>query len=124
MSLQRLVIEGSLLSLNEVINTAKQHWSLYAKEKKQRTYSVGVLAMAAGLKPVKTPPLIRIWFFAKDKRIEKDNLLINTKYVLDGLVEGRVLEDDRWDQIGDLDFRFRIDRDRPRIEVEIIEEPV
>ena len=124
MTTQTLIIEPSdPLSLNEVVAMAKQHWSLYAKDKKQRTDSVALLSRVQKLHSVKSPPIVRIWFFQQAKRIEKDNLLVNSKHILDGLVLAGVLTDDRWDNYTDLEFRFRIDKERPRIEVELIEKP-
>jgi len=125
MTTQILIIEPSdPLSLNEVIAAAKRHWSAYAKDKKQRTEGVALLSRVQKLKPVKSPPVVRIWFFQRAKRIEKDNLLVNSKHILDGLVLAGVLTDDRWDNYTDLEFRFRIDKKRPRIEVELIVQPL
>ena len=109
------------LSTNAVIDMAKSHWGQYSKEKKIRTQAVALLCRVQKLHPVQSPPAIRIWFWQRAKRIEKDNLLINTKYLIDGLVMAGILLDDRWDNYTDLDFRFRIDRDNPRIIVEVIE---
>ena len=124
MTPQILVIKpADPLSLNSVISAAKEHWAVYSKDKRARTNFVALLSMVQKLKPCKTPPVVRIWFHQKDKRIEKDNLTVNCKYILDGLVMAGVLLDDRWDDYTDLEFRFRIDRENPRIEVELIEEP-
>jgi hypothetical protein len=121
--LQRLIVEGyPPLSLNEVIDLAKGHWSAYAKEKKRRTEAVAWLAKSQGLKPVRKPPSLCIWYYQPNRKVEKDNLLVNDKWLIDGLVLAGVLPSDRWDDYVDLDHRFQIDQDRPRIAVELCEE--
>jgi hypothetical protein len=124
MTIQTLTIDrAEPQSLNSVLEAAKSHWGAYSKDKKARTISVAMLARSQKLKPCKTPPNIRITFWQKDKRIEKDNLLVNTKYLLDGLVEGGILPDDRWDSYLSLGFRYEIDRTNPRIVIQLIEDP-
>ena len=119
---QRLVVEGyAPLSLNAVIEMCKRHWSQYAMEKRRRTETVAWLAKAERMKPVLVPPAIRIWYYVRDRKMEKDNLLVNDKWLLDGLCQAGILPDDRWDNYTDLDHRFRIDRARPRVEVELVE---
>ena len=92
-------------------------------EGQEGPYHIGGQARSQKLRPCKTPPNIRITFWQKDKRIEKDNLLVNTKYLLDGLVEGGILPDDRWDSYLSLGFRYEIDRTNPRIVIQLIEDP-
>ena len=122
--MQRLIIEPAHPhSLNDIIEAAKKHWGAYSKEKRARTIATALLARVQKLKPVLSPPMVRIIFFQPNKRTEKDNLCCNSKWILDSLVEAGVLLDDRWDNYTDLEFRFRIDKERPRIEVELIEPP-
>ena len=120
--MQRLVIETDLLSLNTVIASAKSHWGVYSAEKRRRTEAVMLLALSQKLTPVKSCT-VRMIFYAQHKRIDPDNLLINAKYVLDGLQGAEIITSDGWGTIEGLEFRFLLDRDRPRIEVELIEGP-
>jgi Holliday junction resolvase RusA-like endonuclease len=121
--MQRLIIEGALPSLNEIIAAAKSHWAAYAKEKRQRTTSIALLATIAKLKPVSGPCVVRCLWYEKDRRRDPDNVRVGMKFVLDGLVEAGVLPSDGWAVITGLEDRFYVDKERPRIEVEIIPEP-
>jgi hypothetical protein len=62
-------------------------------------------------------------YYSKNRRADPDGIRIAAKYILDGLVEANVLPDDsqKW-IIGFVD-RFDVDRDDPRIEVELMPEP-
>ena len=118
---QRLVIEGIFPGLNEIIATAKKHWSAYAKEKKRLTGSVALLAKVAQLKPVEGWVVVRFQWYEKDRRRDPDNCRASAKFILDGLVQAGVLEGDGWAVIHGLEDRFFVDKDRPRVEVEIEE---
>jgi len=43
------------------------------------------------------------------------------KFILDGLVQAGVLSNDGWKQIGKVTHDFKIDRQNPRVEVELKE---
>jgi Holliday junction resolvase RusA-like endonuclease len=81
------------------------------------------MARAAGLEPVTGKCVVRCLWFEKDKRRDPDNIRVGIKYILDGLVEAGVLPTDGWKYITGLEDRFYVDKERPRVEIEIIEEP-
>jgi hypothetical protein len=121
--MQRLVILGSFPGLNNIVETAKRHWAGYSTEKKKKTTSVAIMARAAKLKTVTGKCIVRCLWFEKDKRRDPDNIRVGIKYILDGLVEAGVLPTDGWKCITALEDRFHVDKERPRVEIEIIEEP-
>lgn len=121
--MQRLVLLGVFPGLNNIIETAKKHWSGYSAEKKKLTTSVAIMAKVAKLKPVTGKCMVRCLWFEKDKRRDPDNIRVGIKYILDGLVEAGILPTDGWKCITGLEDRFHIDNQRPRVEVEIIPEP-
>ena len=121
--MQRLIIQGSFPGLNNIIETAKRHWGGYSAEKKKRTNGVAILARVAKLQPVQRPCVVRCLWYEQNRRRDPDNIRVGIKYILDGLVEAGVLPSDGWKFITGLEDRFYIDKDSPRIEVEIIEEP-
>lgn len=122
MSTQTLIIPNELSTMNKMINADRSHWAVGAKNKKNNTYLVAGLCREQGIKKVSIPPRFFITFYRKNKRTEKDNLLAQTKELLDGLVMAGVIADDRWDNYTDLSFAYRIDSKNPRLVVEIIEE--
>jgi Holliday junction resolvase RusA-like endonuclease len=121
--IQRVIILGAFPGLNNIVNAAKQHWSAYSKEKKERTTSVAIMARAAGIKPIKSRCVVRCLWYEKDRRRDPDNIRVGIKYILDGLVQAGALPDDSQKHIAGLEDRFYVDKERPRVEVEIIEAP-
>ena len=62
--------------------------------------------------------LVTLRFFAPDKI--KGDLTNKAESIMDLLVDAGVLEDDNWFAVGAIDLRFGgVDRERPRVEVEI-----
>ena len=119
--MEKLVVHGMLVSLNEAIASAKTHWSAYASIKKRLTNQVCTLAMAQRIEPFDTPVVIRMTLYPHNRKTDPDNLLINSKWVLDGLVAAGVLADDGPKQIAGLEFKFDVERVNPRVVVEIEE---
>ncbi len=96
--------------------------SRYKSAEMKQTYTDLVAWYA---KSVRIPHIVRadfiiIWY-EKDKRRDKDNVMSGQKFIFDGLVEAGVLKNDGWKQVGDVTHRVRVDRDNPRVEIEIIQ---
>lgn len=64
---------------------------------------------------------ISISWVEKDRMRDKDNIAAGIKFILDGLVDAAILEEDGWNQIRDINHKFEIDKNNPRIEIEIRE---
>lgn len=43
------------------------------------------------------------------------------KFILDGMIEARVIANDGWGEIANFEHRFEVDKDCPRIEIELEE---
>ena len=118
---QILEIQGQFPSLNEVIRVSKTHWSHYAKLKKKLTTSVALQARAARMKPVTKPVKVIFHWYEKSRKRDVDNISHGCKYLLDGLVEASVLEDDSQRHVPHLEHHFDFDKDNPRVVVTIDE---
>ncbi len=116
----KLVIPGRLPGLNDMIDTARV--SRYESAKMKQTYTdlVAWCAKSARLPHVARADFIITWY-EKDKKRDKDNVIAGQKFLFDGLVKAGIFKNDGWAQIGDITHRFRVDRDNPRIEIEIME---
>lgn len=55
---------------------------------------------------------------------DKDNIAFGIKFILDGMIEARVIANDGWGEIANFEHRFEVDKDCPRIEIELEEENV
>lgn len=114
----KIVIPGELPDLNTIIKASKSHYGAYSKLKKDNTNKVTWLAKK--LPKMKCIDLEITWY-CENKKKDKDNIAAGIKFILDGLVEAGTIENDGWKQINDFTHRFEIDRENPRIEVEISE---
>ncbi|MFW5433729.1 RusA family crossover junction endodeoxyribonuclease [Paenibacillus apiarius] len=114
----KIEIQGGLPALNEIIDAAKSHWSVYREMKETNTNLVAWTAKK--LPPIERADVTIIWW-CKDQRKDKDNIMAGQKFIFDGLKEAGVIGNDGWKQIGDVTHRFRVDRNNPRIEIEIDE---
>ena len=114
-----LEIEGRLPGLNDIIAAAKQHWSSYAKEKKALTHRVEMYCRSHQCEPVQMPCVIRFTWVEPDRRRDLDNITAGQKFCLDGMVAAGVLPDDGWKWVHGIEHRFAVDKNNPRVIVEV-----
>lgn len=115
----KLVINGEFPTLNEIIKASKSHYMVYSTQKKEYT----------GLTMMQTQKVSKIdykadWVFTwyrKNKRNDPDNIQVGTKYILDGLVKSGKIDNDGWNQINSITHHFKVDKENPRVEIEIKE---
>ena len=115
-------IPGRLPGLNEIIDAAKQgkgRYQPYALMKEEYTTMVAWLAK-------KLPKYNRVdititWYEPNNKR-DIDNIAGGgTKMILDGLVRAGTIPDDSQKYVNSITHHFKVDRENPRIEVELEE---
>lgn len=119
---QVLEIDCILSSMNKVIQANRSNRYVGAKIKKKNTELVAWSCKAQKIKPFKNKINLNITFYCKDRRTDKDNIISTTKFILDGLVEAGVIPNDGWNEIGNLNYYFDIDKKQPRTIVEMEEE--
>ncbi|MEO6326063.1 MAG: hypothetical protein ABIT01_08010 [Thermoanaerobaculia bacterium] len=126
MSVFRFVIPGRLPGLNEVNAANRSNIYAGASQKKAETKRCALACAAlpdfdrpGGIKP---PVVVRITWHEADWRRDFDNITSAKKFILDGLVKSRKLENDsRRFVAGGSDILPPPDKKNPRIEVEIEE---
>ena len=105
----------------ELSPNARVHWA--KKSRAVRAYRALAMAVARGYFAGNDPPRLtqakcQATFFHKDRRRrDPDNLLSSLKQVWDGFVDAKIFKDD--DQLTHLPIIKRIDKDNPRLEIEI-----
>ena len=96
----------------------------YHNKVKTENDKVCCVAIRKYLKDVKlkTPIKCTYYIYAQDKRHDRGNLYSATeKSFLDALQECKVLDNDSWDKCYDGVFHTELDRNNPRVVVEIEE---
>jgi len=118
----QFTIEGRLPGINEYVLAERGNRYNGAKLKKTSQRTVEYYIQAARLPRVRTPIRIVYTFFEKDRRRDKDNIAgFAHKVIQDALVEQRIIDDDGWREISGWTDAFAVDKERPRIEVTLIE---
>ena len=115
----KLVIPGELPSLNEYIRAERSIRYAASELKRTATARVAWEARAQGLAPVTGPVQVHYHWFLPNRRKDLDNVRFAAKFINDGLVEAGVLPDDSMRYIQGLSDAFDVDRENPRIEVEL-----
>ena len=117
---QQFIIPCELPALNQTIEAGKRHWSEYAVLKRRYTALVAALARRQ-LRPVLSGSvhLSFVWY-CRNKRRDPDNVsAAGRKVILDGLVTAGILSNDGGRQVGGFNDSFEVDKDKPRVEVEL-----
>lgn len=115
-----IIIPGGLPDLNQIIAESKNHWGSYSSLKKANTQLVAFCTKQATKQKYKKIDLEITWY-CKDRRKDKDNIMAGTKFILDGLVAAGTIKNDGWANVGDINHKFKVDKENPRIEVRVTE---
>lgn len=113
----KLIIPGEFPTLNEIIDASKAHKMKYARMKKGHGGVVSYHSKSLG--KITGRNAYHFTWYRKNRRSDPDNVSSGVKFLLDGLVKAGVLENDGWKQVGRLIHDFEVDKDNPRVEVEI-----
>ena len=119
-------IPGKLPSLNEFLDSTKRHKRGYyagndMKRKWERYISAYIPGRYKGL-CLDGKYAVVFKFYEENYRRDPDNISsVARKFILDALVKNKVLKDDSRKYIKELQDVYYTDKDRPRIEVIIIE---
>lgn len=114
-------IPGRLPGTNDIIAAAKAgrgKYQPYAIMKEQ--YTTMVTWLAKKLPKYERIDICITWY-EPNRRRDIDNISGGTKFVLDGLVMAGTIPDDSQKHISSITHRFEIDKENPRVEVELEE---
>ena len=119
----KFTIEGKLPNLNDIIAEAKKgrgSYQPYAEMK--REYTDLVDWCAKGMPKFKSEVEIEITWFEPNKRRDVDGISAGgCKFILDGLVQAGVIINDNQKYVKRINNNYEVDKENPRIEVEIRE---
>jgi Holliday junction resolvase RusA-like endonuclease len=115
----KLVIPGRLPGLNDYIddNRADKHVAAKRKKEVEEEICWHILSQLKG-KKFNAVRLRFGWYEGNMKR-DKDNIAFAKKFVLDALQKAGTLKGDGWKQVIGFVDDFYVDRERPRVEIEI-----
>lgn len=126
--MQVFEIPGRLDGLNEYTNACRSHWSKGSKMKEANETIVRYCIRGAKLKPMAGKVAVRITWVEgimpgrrQFRPRDRDNIAFAKKFVMDALVSEGILKDDNWDRVVSYTDAFRLNRNNPRIIVELEE---
>lgn len=117
-----LIIEGSLVGLNEYTRACRSNKYIGASMKKQseKTITSYIQQQLKGVSIKNKVKLTFRWYEA-NKRRDLDNICFAKKFILDALVSNQIIFADNWKGVAGFTDEFFIDKADPRIEVDIEE---
>jgi hypothetical protein len=114
-----VTIIGELTDLNTYIQTERSNKFAAAQIKKDMTDICTLYAKQ--LKPIKSKVKLIFTWYCRNQKKDPDNIAFAKKFILDGFVKAKIIENDGWKQIAGFEDYFEIDTDRPRVEIELKE---
>jgi Holliday junction resolvase RusA-like endonuclease len=119
---KKLIINGRLAGMNELIEKNRQNAYAGAKLKREAQADV-IWFIRTQLKgSLREPVYMKYLWVEKDRRRDMDNVsAFGRKIIQDALVVTGRLKNDGWDNITGFCDDFSVDNKRPRIEVTIYE---
>lgn len=114
----KFTIQGRLDGLNEYTqaNRSNRHEGAEMKRKNEELVMLSVRKVK-----IKQPVKIAFKWYEKNSRRDMDNIAFAKKFILDALVKKGVLQDDGWKWVKGFTDEFFIDKENPRVEVEMEE---
>lgn len=116
-----VIIPGELCDLNTFINSQRTNKYKGAALKKKETEKCAAAFMPHRTKTLQFPLTLKVTWFCKDKRKDKDNIRFGIKFIQDGMISAGLIKNDGWSEIEGYRDAFKIDKENPRIEIEVLE---
>lgn len=116
------MIKGRLAGLNEYTNAARTNRFRSADLKREMNDFI-LWQIRGQLRGYKADGKVYLRFdwYEPNRRRDMDNVAFAKKFVQDALVNGGYLKNDGWKHVVGFSDSFHIDKDDPRVEVEIVE---
>ena len=120
--MNRFTINGRLIGLNEYTKANRTKSYLANKLKREQEELVIWSAKSCKLEKVRAYPItLKIRWYEPNEKRDIDNITFAVKFILDGLVKSGYIENDSQRYVKSIEHIVDIDREKPRVEVEIVE---
>ena len=121
--MKRFVIEGRLIGFNEYSQMQRTNAYMGAKKKREDTDRIAwIIRNSLRKYRAYAPVTVHFRWYEPNRRRDMDNVAgYGHKVILDALVKAGVLHDDGWKYVRGFTDSFFVDKNNPRIVVEIEE---
>jgi len=120
----KFIVDGTLKTNNEFIEANRSN--VYAgnnMKQEAEQYVSFYIKKYLGDTQIKNPIHISYIFVEKNRRRDKDNIAsFAMKVIQDALVACEVIKNDGWKNIKSFSCDFKVDKEKPRIEVFLVED--
>jgi Holliday junction resolvase RusA-like endonuclease len=108
---QTFFIVGKLPGANECL---WKHWRVFDRLKKQHQIFIRSAIRHRKVKPMAYAAVTLEWH-EPDQRRDFDNIMFGQKFILDALVQEKILKDDGWGEIVSISHRVVLDAGNPGV---------
>ena len=117
-----LIIDGTLAGLNEYTKACRGNRYSGAKMKKDNEAIIKSYIFLQGIMPLKGRVKLAFRWYEPNRKRDLDNICFAKKFILDALVASGIIEADSWRCVVGFTDEFFMDKENPRIEVDIYEQ--
>lgn len=118
---QEFEVPGRLDGLNEYTRANRANRYKGADMKRANQEKVNWCIKASGIEPFKSTVRISVTWIEPNMKRDPDNVRFGIKFILDALVEMGIIPDDTQKYVRGISDKFLVNRQDPRIIVEIEE---
>ncbi|MGX7133113.1 RusA family crossover junction endodeoxyribonuclease [Enterococcus songbeiensis] len=117
----KITIPSELMDLNNFITAQRTNYRVGNRVKQRETMKCASAFMPKRLeiRKMSLPLSLKITWYCKNKAKDKDNIAFALKFILDGMIKSGAISNDGWKEIGDFSHDFQVDKNNPRIEIEV-----
>ena len=116
-----LIIDGTLAGLNEYTKACRGNRYSGAKMKKDNEAIIKSYIFLQGIMSLKGRVKLAFRWYEPNRKRDLDNICFAKKFILDALVASGIIEADSWRCVVGFTDEFFMDKENPRIEVDIYE---
>ena len=116
----KFILEGEYCTLNEYSDAERTHYRYGASIKKAETYRA-MLELKGQWDGTPIPlSVFKFTWYRKNKRTDPDNIAFAKKFLLDAMEDIGFIDNDGWKTVAGFIDEFEVDKDNPRVEIELI----
>lgn len=120
--MQKIIVLGKFPGINEYTDACRTNRFAGGKMKKSAQAQIQWFIRQAKIKPTDKMIRIKYHFYESNKKRDLDNVSgFFHKVFQDALVENQIITNDGWKNIKGFSDEFDVDKENPRIEIEIEE---
>ena len=119
----KFVLLGEYCTLNEYSDAERTHYRYGASIKKaetQRAMQELMIQQWDGEVPV-PKSVFKFTWYRKNRRTDPDNIAFAKKFIIDAMQKVGIINNDGWNQIAGFIDYFEVDKDNPRVEIELLD---